>query len=69
MFIHSINIYLGEDKASASSDCLGDTCMEKVAVHPDNIIIHEGFGYKSNGLVNDIALLRLKEATPYTGKL
>ncbi|KAI8439927.1 hypothetical protein MSG28_001378 [Choristoneura fumiferana] len=62
-----INIYFAEYNINTISDCVGGTCIETVMMHPDKIIVHEDFGYKLDGLFNDIALMRLRESTPYTG--
>ncbi|KAI8439920.1 hypothetical protein MSG28_001378 [Choristoneura fumiferana] len=65
--VANINIYFAEYNINTISDCVGGTCIETVMMHPDKIIVHEDFGYKLDGLFNDIALMRLRESTPYTG--
>lgn len=68
----SVDIYLAEyDKRTFPKDCKnvlgqGQKCMENIIIKSEEVILHPQ--YEDSQLQNDVALIRLRNPAPYTGK-
>ncbi|XP_063375042.1 transmembrane protease serine 9-like [Cydia amplana] len=60
-----VSVYLAEyNTRTYPNDCVGRQCVKNMVIHPDKIFKHNR--YNRHALHNDIALMRLSSAAPYT---
>ncbi|XP_047989851.1 uncharacterized protein LOC125229114 [Leguminivora glycinivorella] len=60
-----VSVYLAEyNTRTFPTDCVGRQCVKNMVIHPDRIAKHPR--YNRDELHNDIAMMRLSSAAPYT---